>query len=220
MPDILDDITLANRALARFGGGAISAFDEETSLAQQVASVYWDIIDHGHVLHGWRWARRTFTLQRLDETPVNGWRYAHDFPPDTLVTRPSALFTNPQDPDTPLRQFLVEDNKVFSQHETLYGTFVVRKSPDLWPPDFRNAMIMWLAAELCVPVSHHLELAADYRRQAIGEERENYRGGLMGRAIAAEAGSSGGIAPLGAEDPLTAAHAPGAGAAMPWHGSF
>lgn len=218
---ITDDIGVINGALALFGGGAIYATDEETDLAAQVMAVYQPTVDLGHVLHPWRWTRRTFALDRLAETPANGWRYAYGFPAGALGDVPQKLLPNPRLPDSPLREFLCEDRKIYCDQDALWGAFAARKTPDLWPPDFTFAMLRWLAAEFCVPVTHDSKLAQELRVQAIGEPQENMRGGLMGRAIATEVSGAGGVTPILAVDPLTSARVqgpPGGALAGPWWG--
>lgn len=214
MAETLDDPTIINRALARIGGGAILSLDEDTDLARACVAIYTDLRDSALVTHKWRWNVRTRRLDQMNETPQNGYKYAFGFPPDAL-SGPRKVLTNPRDPDHPLRQFSCEGRTIYCDHDAIWGAFAVALSPDQWPPEFRNAFTLWLAAELCVPVSHDAALAAELRASAIGSLSENGRGGLLGRAIANDNASDSGPAPMYASDPLTSARFD-----SPWHGDF
>lgn len=215
MPDpVLVDITIINRALARIGGGAITSTDEDTELAASVMAVYPDVVDVAHAAYPWKWARRTAKLDQLAVTPINGFSKAYGFPADALG-QPLKLSDRPNCADNPLRRFSVEGRTVYANCDAVYGAFVMRIAPSDWPPSFRLAVTVWLSAEFCVPVTHDANLADALRKTAIGAPSEEMRGGLLGRAIALDVSSGGGVAPLLADDPLTSARFDG-----PWHGDF
>lgn len=81
----------------------------------------------------------------------------------------------------------------------------MRPAVILWSPLLQNAIIMLAAAYLAVPVSHDAGLAADLRTQAIGDDREAGKGGLLGRAIAEDLAQRPLGSPLLRDDPLTLA---------------
>ena len=207
MAERIDDVTIINRARARIGAGSITARGEDSDLARQACAVYDDLVDTALAAWRWNWARVTRPLDRLAETPVNGWAHAFAFPVGA-IGGPQRLLVDPRSPDAPLREFLVEGGKVYAMQEALWGVFVLRIDPDLWPALYRTAFTAWLAAELCVPVTHDSNLAATLAASAVGNPSENLRGGLMGRAIAFDAAESNAAAPLLATDPFTSA----------WHG--
>lgn len=207
MAERIDDVTIINRALARIGAGALTARDEDSDLARQACAIYDDLVDTALAAWRWNWARATRPLDRLAETPVNGWANAFAFPVDA-IGGPQRLLADPRSPDSPLREFLVEGGKVYCTPAAVWGVFILRHEPDLWPALYRTAFTAWLAAELCVPVTHDSSLAAALSQAAVGNPSENLRGGLMGRAIAFDAADSNALAPMLAADPFTSA----------WHG--
>lgn len=207
MAERIDDVTIINRALARIGAQPITGRDEDSDLARQACAVYDDLADTALAAWRWNWPRVTRALDRLAETPVNGWAYAFAFPVGA-IGGPQRLMTDPRNPDFPLREFQVEAGKVYANCETIWGAFLLRHDPELWPALYRTAFTAWLAAELCVPVTHDSSLAAALSQAAVGNPSENLRGGLMGRAIAFDAAESNALAPVLAADPITSA----------WHG--
>ncbi|MCW2317475.1 hypothetical protein SAMN06265338_103219 [Rhodoblastus acidophilus] len=215
MAQTIDDVTICNRALARLGGGQIVSLDEDTDLARQCVAVYDDLLEAALTLYHWKWPRRTKALDRLDEVPENGYLYGYGFPAGA-ISNPIKVLADPRNPDYPLREFVVEGRTLYTNAIAVWGAFVFRLSPDLWPPVFRLAFQTWLSAALAIPVSQDANLAAQLEQQAIGAPSEQGRGGIMGRAIAIDGATSGGDAPALASDPLTSARYEGA----PWYGNF
>lgn len=202
MAETIDDVTIINRALARIGAGAILSRDEDTDLARQACAIYDDLVDLALAGFHWKWPVQTRRLDRLAATPENGWPYAYGFPPEAIGL-PSRLLADPRSPDRPLREFAVEGGRIYCNEPQVWGSFVMRSSPGLWPPLFRAAFTVWLAASLAVPVTHDSNLEQSLSQQAVGNPSENLRGGLMGRAIAFDAAGSNAVAPVLAADPLT-----------------
>jgi hypothetical protein len=214
LSEILDDTTLANRALARIGGGRITSLEDESDLAAQVRGVYADTLALALAAYRWRWNRRTKALSLADITPENGWKYAHHFPAGWMGG-PEKVLINPRNPDNPLREFAVEGPLLCCDHTPVWAVFPMQISPDQWPPLFTTAFTVMLAGFLCMPVSHDRALQAELLALAGGSPSEFPRGGLMGRAIAMDAQADGGDAPLLASDPITGARNDG-----PWHGDY
>ncbi len=212
MADLVDDATILNRALARIGAGAVTGRDEDTDLARQAWAVYDDTVEAGLALYHWKWPLRTVRLDRLAGEPGNGWDYAFQAP-STALGPPQALFSYPRTPQHPLRDFQVEGGTVYADVADLWGRYVVRLAAAEWPPLYRVALTMWLAAELAVPVTHDSTLASALRQEVFGSPSEAGRGGLMGRAIALDTAGSGDPSPILASDPLTGARFDG-----PWWG--
>jgi hypothetical protein len=124
---------------------------------------------------------------------------------------PKALFTDPRNPATRLRDFRAEGNEVHAAVTPLYGVFPLRIDPAMWPPFFREFYVCWLAANLAIPIGHDDKLAAYYEQKAIGAPSEQGRGGLVGRALGLDAAGTGGVAGLNVTDSLTSAHWGGGG---------
>ncbi len=202
MPQPLSNTDIMNRALARIGAGTIMSLDEDSDLARQVGAVFDDVVESALAAYSWNWARRTFGLQRLSESPATGYAHAFDAPA-AAVGEPLRLWSDARR-RTPLRDFLFEGRQVHCDDVAVWAVFVVRCEPELWPALFRAAVTDWVAARLCIPVTHDDKLAMQLEQAAVGSPSDYMRGGLMGRAIARDAASSP-PQPLQADDALTAA---------------
>lgn len=206
MAGLIDDITLINKALRRIGAGQIFALDEETELAEQATSVYFDRVESIIGTFRFSWARKTFPLDRLDLTPNNGWKFAYAMPGTALVPVPVKVLEDPRNPDYPLREFLAEAGELYADSEPLWASFIIRPAPSVWPAVFREAMLILVAAALAVPITHDKDLAAALLQIGQGSPSEGGRGGLIGQALAIDAAGSQSSAPIWGSDPLTSAH--------------
>lgn len=203
--ETIDDVTIINRALARVGAPGIFSLDEDTALARQAVAVYYDRRDACLGLYPWSFAKLTYRLDRLAEEPQNGWRYAYALPGTRLGT-PLKVLTDPQRADFPLRRFAIEANALYCDEGAVWATVLARVDPSAWPAYFRLAVIMLVAADLAVPVAHDTNLADQLRALGEGTPSEQGRGGLIGRAMIADAAGAPSAAPLLAADPFTVAY--------------
>lgn len=214
MAEILTEIDIANRALARLGSGPLQSLEEESDKARAV-QLTMDTEIRAAFARPLAFARKSYALSRLAEPPVTGWRYAFECPAEAM-TAPLRVLTDPRQPDYPLRSFLWEHGQIHADHEKLWATFSVRTAPQFWPPDFAKAVIVAIAASLAVPLAHDTQLAAALREEAFGRHQDGGTGGLMGRAVAAHQVAAV-TAPLLASDPLTESRLQGA---TSWSGGF
>jgi len=198
-----DEVPLINNALAMIGSDPIQSLDEDTELNETVQGQWPRARNHCLFVHAWRFCRKTMPLNLLPETPVNGWPYAYALPggADAL----EAVLMNPQDPYSTLRDFDLQEDKLYSWLKPLWGRFRFRPAVTLWPALFVNAVETLGAAYFAVPVAHDANLAADYRSQAVGSDREAGKGGILGRAIAEDFAQRPVSSPLLRGDPLTMA---------------
>lgn len=203
MTEIVDDLHIINRALARIGSSPIGAIDEETPKTRQCNAVYRDRIDSLIGLYDWSFARKTYALDLLAEAPLNGWTYAFALP-GTRLSAPWRVLRDPRRPDDPFRRYALEEDRLYADVKPLWATFGVRVNPQIWPPAFRLAAIVGVAADLCVPIAQDKTLAAELREQFEGSPEQQGRGGLVGQAISRDAAGAQQKAPLW-QDPLTAA---------------
>lgn len=186
MPDeIEDDVSLCNGALIRFGAGVIADFEEESELALICNEIYFSVVDAILEDYDWQLLRQTKALEKLADPPINGWKYAYSFP-NGAIGGVITLFPKTGRPERPLRRFAVEGRTIYADVDGLRGVFKFRLSSDQWTATMRNAVKTAVAAALCIPVSHHIELADKLEVEAFGPKQENRRGGLIGRAIAAD----------------------------------
>lgn len=205
---------IVNKALRRFGAGEIFALDEETELAGQVVAIYETQIPALLSLADWSFARKTYKLDELAQVAdngydaaakkfINGWRYGFSMP-GTRLSEPRKVLIDPRRPDDPLRDFALEEGRLFADRHPLWAVFTVEVAPEIWPPLFTAAAIELLAGHMCVPVTHDAKLAGEILETAQGSAREQGRGGLIGVAIAADQRGAPLKAPLW-RDPLTEA---------------
>lgn len=199
----LEDIDIVNRALARIGAPPLMSLDDDgNDLAQAAQLVYLTDVEAALGKLRWRFAAKTFKLSRLSSAPESGWRFAYALP-GGMLGPPECFLADTRQPTRHLREFSLEAGEVHCDRDQLWARGTVMVPPTFWPPEFRKAIIVGIAASLCVPVSHDTTLAAALRQEAYGDAREGGTGGLLGRAIAFEVASSPPPDNMGSDNPLT-----------------
>lgn len=211
MPDVITDKTVANMALAVFGGGAITAFDEGTPLAATCKLIVPRIIDRCLIAQAWRMNRVTRQLEGItfdpdtDPQPPNGFKRGFSFPADAL--RGPFKVSRTRDTRTgAFREFEIEGRRLFCDLETVFASFVIRLAPAQWGPTFLDFAVTACAAELVVPVCEDKDQAAELFAKAWGGPREGGRGGLSAKVLDEDISTHPGFDPSGDDDPLTEAH--------------
>lgn len=198
----LEPVDIVNRALARIGSPPLMTLDDEEDRARAAQLIYLTEVEAALGKMRWRFARKSYVLSRLAEPPVSGWKFAYQLPGDFLGP-PERLLRDPANAGSVLRDFEIEAGEVHCNADRVVARGTVMVQPTAWPPDFRKAVIVGLAAEFAVPETHDLNLAAALRQQAYGDPREGGRGGLLGMAIAVEVASSPPQEDVGDSNPLT-----------------
>lgn len=198
----LEDVDIVNRALVRIGAPPLMSLDDDNDLAQAAQLIYLTKVEAALGKLRWRFARKTFLLSRLADPPVTGWRFAYQLPGGALG-QPEIFLTDARRPDAPLRDFEVEAGELHCNADRVFARCTVMVPPNLWSPEFREAMIVSIASALAVPVAHDTTLSAALAREAVGDPREGGIGGLLGRAIAQEIASSPPLDNMGSDNPLT-----------------
>lgn len=207
-------LDMINAALSIVGGGDIMDESEDTELAAKVVPLYYARLGAILAMHHWSFAGKIY---RLDAVPkdtandydaaagkfMNGWHHGF-LMPGTRIGLPRKVLYDPRRHDDPLRDFFVEQNVVYADRERIWAQFTVDVAPSVWKPDFTLAVQTLVAADFCVPVSHDKDLAASMRVTGEGTPQEQGRGGLLGRAIGADAAGSRSKSPLW-QDPLSSA---------------
>jgi hypothetical protein len=199
-----EKLKIINEALGRLGSSPIFALDEDTDRARTCMLVYDTEINAMFGQHRWNFAQRTVKLDRQQETPNNGWKFAFALPGERIGL-PVRVLDNPRHPDHPLREFAAEGDRIYAQREEIYATFVMRVDPKNWLPMFRRCAVTALASALAMPISEDRNTKETYFVDAFGTPSEGGRGGLLGRAIDEDVRGSPGPAPAYASDPLTEA---------------
>lgn len=209
MPTVIDDITIANWALAVFGGGSITAFDEGTPLADTCRAIVPRLMDRCLISQEWRMNKATRQLERIafgpsDPQPPNGYRHGYAFPGDAL-RGPFRLSLHRDTRSPPFRDWTSEGRRVFCDAEQVFGTFLLRLSPDQWGPSFLDFVITACAAELVIPVSEDKDERDRLYAKAWGSPREGGRGGLAGKVLDEHVANDPGFDPSGDDGPLVEA---------------
>src|SRR3546814_5474424 len=89
----------------------------------------------------------------------------------------------------PLRDFAIEEGKLFCDEPPTWSVVKVAVDPDTWPPDFRGAFIVALGAYLAVPVWQDRDMRAEMLVEAFGTASREGTGGLFGRLMAQDSAS-------------------------------
>lgn len=206
-----EDVDVINNALAVFGGGAVFSIDEETDLAEQCNAVYRPLINYLLGAYEWSFASRTHRLDAVSADAANGydatekafqngWRYGFFLPGDRAGL-PHKYLDHPLRANYPLREFHVEENKVFANVSKLWASVPVWTAIGNWSPAFRLLAERALAAQLCLTITADRNLSNDLNEQAFGTPSQQGLGGLMAKAVAAEAGKTRSATPM-QRDPL------------------
>lgn len=215
---VVAPVDIANRALAMIGSPPITSLEDDTDRARAVLASLFTIIDTAHALYHWKWARKRFQLDKSADVPL-GWKSAFVYP-NAALSHPLGLYTDPKcQQGSLLRDYDTEGRTVLCNAESLYGRFIIRQDPSLWPPGFTLAVTTWLAASFAVPETHDVDLGQSLLAQAIGNASEGMRGGLIGRAIAVDVATGGAEDSLTTNEPVTSARFDGPGI-LPWHGNY
>lgn len=187
MPATVTREELVNAALSLLGSPAITSLDsdgdKERACVQAIKHTEGSAFASNY---DWSFARRTRKLQRIDRTPENGFRFAHEMPGDS-TGGPIAILLDSRVPTSTLRDYSFEDGLVTSDFEEIWCVYPAITDPAGWPGEFRTLFETLLASNLAIPIGHDPGLADYYKTMALGGTNEQRRGGLMGAALAADA---------------------------------
>lgn len=174
----LADIQLTNQALRMLGEYGVTSFDEGSDLAQSCNQIVPTTLRALLTAYPWRFTMRKVQLARLADAPLTEWSYQHAMPTDNIfirAVRPSA-FAEPAD------AWEIFENRILSNHQTLYCDYQVEIDSAAWPAWFTNLARHALASDLAVAVGAGNTLGEFFQRRAFGSPMENGAGGLMRQA--------------------------------------
>lgn len=192
----MTDVTrllIANRACALFGNDALQSLDDETPGGQKVELIFDSLLGFCFDLHPWTFMRETVQLAKLTPPPIhtvyaNGYR-SQFVVPRGFVIHPSRLMRS-KDPDDVLLRFEREGDKVYSDDDTCFAQLLINQHPERWSGSFTHAFTVALAGELALAMADDKQVSMAKKDEAFGPPSMNYRGGLMGAAIQADARNS------------------------------
>lgn len=171
----LADIDLTNQALRMLGEFGVTSFDEGTDLAESCNRIVATTLRSLMVAHAWRFTMRKAMLAQVAETPLTEWAYQHAMPPEQIFIR--AVRPAPKAP--PADEWEIFENRILSNHATLYCDYQVEIDSAAWPAWFTNLARNALAADLAIAVGAGTTAADAFFRRAFGSPMENGSGGLM-----------------------------------------
>ena len=152
MPSTIDII---NVALRRVGAKRIQSLGEDSAEAAVTGDLIDNVIDDLLRRHIWNFATRRAKLARLTEVPTFEFQYAYGFPADWMRT----VSVHPDDAGRGnmfYREEYIDSQRVLlAGVEDVYMRYVAKViDPNLWPPDFRQAVSMVLAKDLAMPLAN------------------------------------------------------------------
>lgn len=195
--------TIVNWALSEIGLPPKFSIDDEGALGAQI-DIHWPRMEaRCFGLADWTFCRRTSRLTRHAATPDNGWQYGFDLPGDRIGP-PLKLLSDPRR-ETPLRDFDIEGNSLFTDQRDAWARVKVALEPSAWPAQFTDAFAVALAGALAIPLLQDENMAAEKEMKAFGRPQEGGAGGMFGRIIAQDLAGKPVSSPLLRGDPLTMA---------------
>ncbi len=187
MPSQIDVI---NVALRRVGASRIQSLGEDSPEAAISGDLIDNVVDDLLRQHAWNFATRRVKMARLTEEPTFEFDYAYAFPADWIRT--VSVHSNDAGRNTIyFREEYIEGQRVLlTSQEDVYLRYIADiRDPNLWPPDFRQSVSLYLAKDLAMPLANSNRLQENLFSEARG---------TLARAKSADAqGSSPERMPLG-----------------------
>lgn len=177
MATFKNDVDVCNLALSKFGGGSITAFDEESDLAEDCANLYPATRDYLLSIHPWRFVSGKRQLAKsADVTPVNEWQYAFKLPTKNL-SGPWAVYGD--DSEHPVHQYEVFGEYIYCDYDKVTIDYSNEVAEEFWPAWFVNFAATAIAADLAGPVADKVSKSEQLRVMAFGAPQMEGRGGMF-----------------------------------------
>ena len=160
------DIDVVNVALRRVGASRIVAFTDDDASAHVADDLYSVVLDDLLRQHAWNFATKRAKLAQLSEVPTFEFDHGYTIPADWIRT--VSVHPNSAGAGTIMlyREEQLSDKRVIlTSADDVYLRYIARVTdPNLWPPDFRNAMSMILARDFSIPLGSSNTMHADFDR--------------------------------------------------------
>jgi hypothetical protein len=204
----MDDVTIANRAVARIGGIQVQSFASPGPSGFIVPETYNSVLEDLLGKYPWHFTKKKAALQRSPAPVDSGWTWAFKFANDRLAP-PRGIYLSPSD-RKPFHDWEPAGDGVLSNAEQLYGDFQYRPQPSWWPTYFRELVILAVAAELALALREDAGLRSRLRRDCYGDEQYQGEGGQFAVCTALDAQAQPSPIIDGGRNPLTdIRHSPG-----------
>lgn len=199
----MDDVTIANRAIARIGGIQIQSFDVPGPSGHIVPTTYNAVVEDLLGKYPWHFTKKTRApLARTSDTPAR-WRYKFLLPPDRL-SPPRAIW-NSANSRRPFHEWEPEGNGILSNAENLWADYQWRPPVAWWPVYFRELVTLAVMAELAGALREDWALRKSLRLECYGSEQYQGEGGQFAVATGLDAQAQPSPEIDGDHNPLTSA---------------
>jgi len=140
------EVTICNLALARIGATAITALTDTTLEGVQCNLHYAATRDALLRSHAWRFALAWVDLVEYEDGDPDPWAYEYTLPADFL------RFVSTEPPPTP---FEIDGQLLRTDEDSMRIHYVRQETdPDNFDPLFIEALVVSLAAKICMPLLH------------------------------------------------------------------
>lgn len=201
-------VDIVSMALARLGEPAISSMEEDTDTADKVRLLYEPTILGLLGSYEWSFARtRALLVEDGAANPVNEWRRAFLLPAlkTDRVGKPIAMYNSQAVGARKIFSYELEERWAYTNETLLVCEYIQRKSEALWPGPFIELAVEAVAAKLALPITEIASKEAMHLENAFGPSSAQGRGGLYGKAVAADQQGDPTETLLDDADPITAA---------------
>jgi hypothetical protein len=186
-------LVIANRACAMFGNSPLQSLDEETLGGQRVQAIFESLLGFCLDLHPFTFTRQSMQLaMTAEDLNFSGYAngFQHEFTvPHGFTINPSRLLRS-RDNDDVLLRFEREGDKIYCDEKTCFAQLIIEDHPEKWSGSFTHAFTKALAGELALAMADDKNVSASLKEEAFGPPSMNFRAGLMGAAIQADARNS------------------------------
>lgn len=201
----MDDVTIANRALARIGGIKIQSFDAPGPSGHIVPETYNAVLEDLLGKYPWHFTKKVkIPLVKVGGVATGGWTHAYKLPADRMAP-PRAIYDSDGENARPFHRWEPSGDVILSNAEALYATYQWRPTPDWWPTYFRELVILAVAAELAGAVREDWQLRAKLRIDTYGSEQYQGEGGQFAVCSSLDAQAQPAQEIDGGRNPLTSA---------------
>lgn len=134
---------ISNLALNKIGQPPITDIDDGLLESNRMLLVFDDVVDEVTKSRFWVRVKKRVELAKLEETPLYGFNFQFQLPPDALrviAINEIASVTTP---------FKIEGTKLLYDLSTVSINYIERQDdPTLWGDGLKNAIVWRLAAEV------------------------------------------------------------------------
>ena len=145
------NVSLANASLLLIGASRIASFDEESSEAVTVNEFYERSYQYLISLYPWHFASKTITLSRLPEVPAQEYQYKYRLPSDLI--RVQRVFPN-------VSSYKILNDELHADYKDLSLKYQYRAPEEYMPIYFEQAMVYYLASQICITLTEDTQRAA------------------------------------------------------------